>query len=444
MAEQHVPAATTEEQADVAQATIERLEAQLRRIPKSRSFEQGVVRYQLGLAYQELPIGDRAINLSRAVASLQKATRFFDAVQTPIEHARSQNALGAALREIGQMEEAAGAFSTAARLLPVQINPGEYGAATNNLGLTLTDLGRIDEAVAAYEQSLAAFAAPEFVRQRIAALHNIGQALAARNDAANVAAAVERYEAALELADPEEHPYQWALINHSIGVAYTAIEEPGRAVAAFKESLRVFTRPRFPFQYALAKNNLGLANAQLGDLASLRRAVAAFEDSLRVLDVRLQREQWEQVYRNLELAENALKEIGEGATRAEHFMRMAAEEDDDTLVALMRDRLLEFTVLPDPRRVDALAELDRATLGLNEDAARRLTRVWLDVLMELPQEQFEAGLRARMAVHESLPAEQQERAVAVLDHAIQGGLLAPQRIRVRDTLAGLGYERPDA
>jgi len=436
------PAATAEEQEDAAKATITRLEEQLRKIPKVRRFEHGVLRYQLGLAYQELPVGERSINLSRAVASLEKAAALFDPRTQGTEHGRTQNALGAALRELGQREEAVAAFRRAVELLPATATPGEHGAALNNLGLALSDLNRREEAIDAFEEALAAFSAPGLVRQRLAALHNLGQALAADDEPAAVARAVERFREALDLADPDEHPYQWALINHSMGVAFTAISEPAHAAESFTQALRVFTRNRFPFQHALAKNNLGLAHAQAGDVASLRRAVVAFEDALQVLDVRTQREQWEQAYNNLQLAERALEERGEAGSRTQHFVRVAAEESGAALVAVLRDRLADYTTLPEPRRTQVLAELDVAVLGLPDDEAARLTSAWLNILMELPHEQFAAGLRARIEVHGLLDAQAEARARRILDHAVQNELLAPQRIRVRDTLYEMGYERP--
>ncbi|MGI8708240.1 MAG: tetratricopeptide repeat protein [Actinomycetota bacterium] len=439
---EHETPITAAEQADAARETIARLEEQLRLVPKSRPFEQGVLRYNLGLAYQELPAGDRPINLSRATASLQKAAQLFDPNTTPVEHARTQNALGTALRELGQPEAAIQAFRRATELLQPAEDPGEFGAAANNLGLTLTDTGRLDEAIAAYEQAQEAFAGPEFARQRIALLHNLGQALVVHGARDDVMLGLKRYDEALELADPEEHPYQWALVNHSMGIAFTGIEEPQKAVDAFEQALLVFSRARFPFQYALTKNNLGLASAQLGDVPSLRRAVASFEDALRVLDTRLQREQWEQAYKNLELVEHALVERGEQRSRVDHFVRMLADEDDGSLLRLLRERVMEYTTLPEPQRTDVLAELDRAALGVGESGAARLLAAWLNVLMELPQEQFAAALRARMSMHEGLDDAQRAAAEGILDRVIQNELLAPQRIRVRDTLYEMGYERP--
>lgn len=436
--------ASSERAPRTPEEVVAQLEEQVRRTPTTRVLQRAMLRYNLGLAYIDLPSGSRDLNLTRAVSSLQEATKLFSRATRPAEHARTQNALGIALRELRRYEEAAQAFHTASQLIPPQANPGEYGAAINNLGLVLADLGRLEEAVEPFTKALEAFRGPGFVQQRILALLHLGQVLTNARDPGRLEEGLARFEEALELADPQEYPYQWALIQHSTGVAYTSIDRPVEAAEAFGQALRVYTRTRWPFQYSLAKNNLGLAYAQLGGVTNLRRAVVAYEGALRMLDLRVHREQWEQVYRNLGLAEEALAGLGVGGTRPQHFARLAGEMEGDELRAFMRERLSEYTTYPDPRRVEALAELDEATLELPDDEARKVTAAWLHVLMELPHEQFLAGLQARMSVHNALDAGARTRASELLERSISEELLAPQRVRVRDTLYEMGYERPAA
>lgn len=437
------PPITEEEQAEVAQKRIKQLEERVRALPKGRPFERGVLRFNLGVAYAESPSGDRQVNLSRGLSSLESAAKLFDPFTKPMEHARTQNMLGIVLRELGRHTEAAAAFRRAAEMVPASINPGEHGAPMNNLGLTLLDMGSRDEAIEAFQDALEAFDGPMFLRQRVDALHNLGQALAASEKPEDVRRGIDFYNQALEITDPQEFPYQWALLQNSLGVAYTGIGEPEKAAEAFRQALRVYTRLRFPFQYALAKNNLALANIQIGGVQALRQAVVACEDAIMVLDIRMHRQQWEQVYRNLELAEKGLKELEQEGTRAQHFARLLADEVDDAMVQAFRERLAEYTMFPEPRRLQALAELDLAILSLPDESAQKLTNAWLTVLMELPHEQFLAGLQGRMAAHGTLDAEASERATRILDYTIQNELLAPQRIRVRDTLYSIGYRRPD-
>jgi tetratricopeptide (TPR) repeat protein len=420
---------------------ISDLRQRLERTPRaSRPLEHAALRYQLGLAYAELPTGERELNLSRAVHSYERAAELFPPDDHPVEHARVQNARGAALRELGSPQDAVAACERAVELLSGAAAPGELGAALNNLGLAKSDLGHHREAVEALERAIEAFDEAGEEHQRAMARHNLGQAQAAAEDHE---AAAATYEEALAELDVEEAPYQWGMLQHALGVSLSAAGQPERAAEAFAASLRVFVRQRYPFQYALAKNNYGLAWAQAGGLVPLRRAVASYEDALRVFDPRMQRAQWEQTYRNLEMAESALAELGAEATRAQHFAALlGAIDDEPERTRLLRERLEAFFELPDKQRDDALAELSMAALGLDWDAQARFTASWLNVLMELPNDNLVQGLRARLTAHSAADAETAQTANEVLDRVIQEELLSPQRMRVRDTLEMLGWERP--
>lgn len=424
-------------------ATLAELERRLKQTPRaSRPLEHATLRYSIGLAYAELPTGERAMNLSRAIASYRQAASLFTPQRLPVEHARVQNALGAALREIGSPREAVDACTRAVELLESRADQamGELGAALNNLGLARSDVGEHETAAEALRRAVQIFASAGETRQQAMAANNLGQTQAAAGDHAG---AVETYEQALTDTDPEDAPYQWGLLQHSLGVSLTALGESQRAAEAFGQSMRVFTRHRYPFQFALAKNNAGLAWAQLGDVTSLRRAVAAYEDALRVLDVRMHREQWEQVYQNLEMAESALADQGHDTSRAEHFVAMLADLDEQSRMDLLRERMMQVFELPESQRDQSLGELDIATLRLDYDAARRVTAAWLNVLMELPNDMLVAGLRARLGAQNYFEDEERRKEVAeVLERTIQEELLSPQRIRVRDTLEMMGYERP--
>jgi hypothetical protein len=109
---------------------------------------------------------------------------------------------------------------------------------------------------------------------------------------------------------------------------------------------------------------------------------------------------------------------------------------------MLRDRFEYFLRLPEPGRSEELAELDRSVLALDERGAWRVTATWLNVLMELPNEALVAGLQARLAAHEALDPHARQNADWMLDTVITQELLAPQRMRVRDTLSMLGHERP--
>jgi tetratricopeptide (TPR) repeat protein len=426
-----------------AQEIIQEMEVRLRKTPKlNKPLEHALIRYQLGLAYVESPIGTRRVNFVKAQESLKEALSLFNPIKQHMEYTRTRNALGVVLRELGKKEDAVEAFREAAERFADSTHRGERGGALNNLGLTLAELGRTPEAVTAYDEALRAFQGDPFVRQRISVLYNLGQAHGAPETGDGPERALAIYQQALELADPEQMPDQWALLHHARGVALTGLGRCPEAVEAFRLALKVFTRPRFPLHHALAKNNLGLAYAQVGDRPSLRRAVAAFEGALRVFDLRLHRREYKEAYRNLEVAESALTELGEPGGRADYFARVLEESPDDERLEMLRERIEDYLHFPEPRRSEELTELEGAVLALDELGAWHVTATWLNVLMELPNEALVAGLHARLAAHEALDPQARKKAEWMLDMVITQELLSPQRVRVRDTLVTMGYERP--
>jgi tetratricopeptide (TPR) repeat protein len=433
---------------------IEALEAQLAATPRAtRPYEHAALAYRLGLAYAEAPMGNAADSLRKALACYDVAAAIFDPRFDPVEHARVLNAAGAAQRALGERARAASQFSKAAELLEGRDRDAERAAALNNLGLVRTELGQLEGAVEAFDGALALFdsSTAEGRRGQVATLHNRGQAHAAMSDEAGLEAALADYDEARADLDPDEAPYHHGLVNHSIGVACSALAElrPSErealleeAVRAFAESLTVFTRRSFPFQYALAKHNLGLAYAALGGSANLRRALASFEDAVAVLDTRVHADAWRQAYASLERTEKELDGLVPGASRADHFVALVGGSPRDERAGLMRERLTRLLERPDPTRRSALAELALASARLGGKRGTAVMEAELMALMELPNEHLEAALRARLDAHARLDEGEREAADRALDAAIGEALQGPQRIFVRDFLYSLDWERP--
>ncbi len=66
----------------------------------------------------------------------------------------------------------------------------------------------------------------------------------------------------------------------------------------------------------------------------------------------------------------------------------------------------------------------------------------LTVLTELPTENLESALLARLGAHQRLSDTVREAADAALGQAVGDALNGPQRVFVRDFLSSHGYERP--
>jgi tetratricopeptide (TPR) repeat protein len=437
---------------DAGQA-IAALEERLARTPQAHHpYEHAALSYRLGLAYAESPEGAPAENLRRALACYDAAAKIFDPRHDPVEHARVLNAAGAAQRALGDRVRAAGLFGEAARLLAGRGRDGERAAALNNLGLARTELGDVPAAVSAFTDAAGLFdtGTAEGRRGRSATLLNRGLAHGATGGEAGLEAALADYEQARADVDAEEAPYHWALVHHSIGVALVgqaglrpAEQGPLLAEArrALTESLTIFTPASFPFQYSLAKHNLGLAHLAAGGDA-LRRGLACFEDALLVLDHRAHEAAWRQVYASLTRAEEALAERHPGISRPDHFAMLLASCEPGERDALLRERLLLLLALPAHRRHAALVEAARATTGLEREALRRIIEAELVMLMEWPNDFLEAALRARFEAHGRLDPATREEADRALDQAVGDALGGPQRMFVRDFLSSIGFERP--
>lgn len=441
---------------DPAEA-IAALEQQLANTPRAaRPHEHGALSYRLGLAYAESPHGDQADNLRKALACYEVTAAVFDPRYDPVEHGRALNAAGAAQRALGRTGKAAELFEKAAALFEDRDREGERAAALNNLGLARSERGELDAALAAFAEAASLFDqdTAEGRRGRAATLHNRGQAHAAAGTVAGLEAALVDYAEARSSVDTEEAPYHRGLIDHSAGIAATALaaqrpEDRRRllsdAIMAFEGALGLFTRAAFPYQHALATHNLGRALAATGDVHNMRRALVCYEDTIALLDPRLHADARRQASLSMESVEAELDKAGPSGSipgRVGHFVALVAACDQNERVRLLRERLRRLVALPPERRHAMLMELALASVALGYEAARAHIETELVVLMEMPSEAVEAGLLARVEVHKRLEGEVREAADRALDQGVGDALGLSQRILVRDYLESMGFERP--
>jgi tetratricopeptide (TPR) repeat protein len=437
------------------------LEKQLASTPRAiYPYQHAGIAYRLGLAHAESLGADPTSELRKALACYDLAASIFDPRYDPAPHARVLNAAGAAHRALGDRERAAELFERAAGLLDGQDRDDERGAAFNNLGLVRSELGQPDLAVAACDQALALFdgSSPDSRRARAASLHTRGMAHAAMGTEAGLDAALADYAEALSEVGPGDAPFHYAILTHAAGAASIALAElrPDnadrllqKAAGDISDSLTIFTRSGFPYQYALGKHNLGLALLRRAVLPGrdsviddLRWALANFEETVAVLDPRIYTAEWQMGYTNLDRTQNELTDRGVSGTRAEHFAALLAGASSDVRIDLLRDRLTRLLMQPEPQRHGSLVELDRAVAGFEFETARMIMVDEIHILMELPRPDLNSGLTARFEAHRGLPEEVREVADRALDQAIGDALVGPQRMYVRDFLYDLGWERP--
>ncbi len=144
-------------------------------------------------------------------------------------------------------------------------------------------------------QKLATLSRDATPREWAEAMHHLGDAYQERprgDAAANLEAAIDAYEQALEVRTREAMPQAWAETTVNLATACSdrvrgdPSENLERAVALYEEALEVLSRDEAPIDRALALLNLGSAysSRQHGDRAeNVERAVALYHQALEVL-----------------------------------------------------------------------------------------------------------------------------------------------------------------
>ena len=409
--------------------------------------------YRLGMATAEQPTAHPQDNLKEALGYYEQAAQVLTAQRAPVEHARILNAAGSAHRMMGDPSTASRLFSEALGLMSGKGVDVEEASVLNNLGLVLTEGGRLDDAVEAFTMSLDMLPGDddEQIRTMLATKHNLGQVHLARGGVDGCEAAIEVLADASAIARGTEASMHTAMIDHTLGIAWKARagfdpamhdRDLSEAITAFERCLTVFTSVGFPMQHAIAKHNLGHALAGRDDLDSMRRALAYYEDSLNIFDPRFHQQQWQEAFANAEAVEKRLEAAVPGATRADHIATLAGSMSDDERLMFVRQRLVQMERLPKENQLERLTALSYAIVTQPAASFVASLRTMITVLMELPEDLLESALESQLAAHAMLDNHDQRAADFILDEAITALLFGPQRIRVRDMLEDIGWDRP--
>ncbi len=421
--------------------------------PSTDALTWAAAAYRLGMATAEQPTAYPQQNLRDALGLYQQAARVLTVQRAPVEHARILNAAGSAHRMLGDPSTARRLFSEALGLMSGKGVDVEEASVLNNLGLVLTEGGRLDDAIEAFTRSLDMLPGEddEQVRTILATKHNLGQVHLARGGIDGCNAAIAVLSDAADNAGGTQATMHTAMIDHTLGIVWKtradlAPSERARcldeAIAAFERCLTTFTSVGFPMQHAIAKHNLGHAYAGRDDVASLQRALAYYEDSLNIFDPRLHQPQWQEAFANAEAVEARLQDLVPGSTRADHIATLAGSMDDNERLMFLRQRLVQMERLPKTNQLERLTAMYYAIITQPAESFVASIRTMITVLMELPETLLESALESQLAAHAMLDNHDQRAADFILDEAINALLFGPQRIRVRDMLEDIGWNRP--
>lgn len=412
-----------------------------------------VAAYRAGFATAEQPAANPAENQRIALAFYEQASEVLTSERAPLEHARILNAAASAHRMLGNAPKALRLFADATVLMRGRASAGEEASVLNNLSLALTEAGQLDEAIESFTRTCEILPneTEEHTRTLLTTKHNLAQAYLAKGELAGCDSAIAELTEAEELARSGDTAMHLAMIWHTLGVAYkaksTLVGEAseallGEAANYFERCLTIFTSVGFPYQHAIAKHNLGHALAGLQDVASLQRALAYYEDAMNIFDPRLHKAQWQEAFANAEAVEQRLAVEVPRANRADHTAALVGSMDEIERLAFLRQRLAQLERLPEKKRLDRLTGFAYAVVTQPPDSFVAILRTMIMVLMELPEPMLQAALRAQLAAHALLDPHDQRASDFVLDEVINLQLFGPQRIRVRDILEEIGWNRP--
>jgi tetratricopeptide (TPR) repeat protein len=259
----------------------------------------------LGEAYRQLPTGDRAGNLGKAIECYGEALRVYTPEAAPLDYATTQNNLGNAYRELPtgdraeNLQKAVACYGEALCFWTPEATPFDYARTQNNLGLAYANLPtgdraeNLQQAVACYGEALRFWtpeAAPLYYARTQNNLGNAYADLPMGDRAENLQQAIEYYGEALRFRTPETAPLGYAMTQNNLGNAYADLptgdraENLQQAIECYGEALRFWTPEAAPLYYATTQNNLGTAYADLPtrDRAeNLQKAIEYYGEALR-------------------------------------------------------------------------------------------------------------------------------------------------------------------
>ena len=290
----------------------------------------------LGSAYADLPTGDRAANLARAIDCYTEALRFYTAQAAPYEYAKTQNNLGTAYLKFvtgdwaANLARAIDCFTEALRFYTAQAAPYEYAMTQNNLGSAYADLpsgdraANLARAIDCYTEALRFYTAEAIPADYAMTQNNLGSAYAdlpSGDRAANLARAIDCYTEALRFYTAETAPARCRLTARSLGDVHFEQGRWAEAHTAFSSAIRAGE-----FLYHATGSETG----RQAELTAAGDAVAADAYCLARLG------QLAQAVQRLEAGR--ARALGEALARDRAALQEASEADRATFVAA-RDRI---------------------------------------------------------------------------------------------------------
>ncbi|MFO0952099.1 MAG: tetratricopeptide repeat protein [Isosphaeraceae bacterium] len=264
-----------------------------------RTPDEAAALVNLGVELWQATLGNRRINLGRAIACFEAALRVYTRSEFPAHWAMVQDNLGTAHRNLPtgdrgvNLRRAIAYYEAALEVCTKPKFPAEWAMTQTNLGTAYADLpagdrgANLDRAIEYYKAALQVFNKSEFPAEWAATQNNLGiayQELPTGDRVVNLGLAIECYRAALQVRTESEFPAEWAGTQNNLGLAYQHLPRGDRranldlAIECYEAALRVRTEKDSPAKWAMTQSNLGFC---LRDRGKLKEALRAFEAAAR-------------------------------------------------------------------------------------------------------------------------------------------------------------------
>jgi tetratricopeptide (TPR) repeat protein len=232
--------------------------------------------------------------IADAVSGFNTALRMAPRADAPLDWAKTQSRLSAALRALGariddpvMLHSAMTACDHALEVYRPDTTPEDWARTVALLGAAQVVLGERDSDPAWLNAALNSYHLATRVYTRDAApsdwarmQRNCGAVLSLQGertgDTASLREAVDHYRAALGEYAEQDSPIDIAVTQSNLGQALRVLGERdndrdtlAEAVAACRAALNVYTREATPLEWAMASTNLANALAALNDTASI-------------------------------------------------------------------------------------------------------------------------------------------------------------------------------
>jgi len=233
----------------------------------------------LGIAYCERILGNKAENLEAAIRCFKAALEIYTQQNFPEKWADIQNNLALAyfyriLREKAEnLEIAICSYQRAFKIYTCQVFPEKWADIQNDLGIAYRERIRenraenLEAAIRCFKSSLEIRTHQAFPQKWADTQNNLGNVYLYRilgKKTENLEEAIKYYLAALKVYTREVSSEQWAIIQNNLGTTYfyrilgKKIENFEKAIKYYLASLKVYTLEKFPEQWATIQKHLGI------------------------------------------------------------------------------------------------------------------------------------------------------------------------------------------